>query len=300
MGDPPRDASGNQPQLLTEQQELVQHVREARFWPRLSCADHEIEGTLQPWTQRAKSFSRQPSQACPRGRRTGALGDREAKPWLAVAVSHRAGNHAEVMPLGAPSALKHPIKVRLVPEPTVTPKRARRRKRLGVGRTGVNRCGRQHRRDHFVETDRRRRPFVRRRANTARPFLVAMRARKPCVRRREILLGLPRPFFTLRSSVHGLARRVPRLQTALYPQRVPNWPPIQSTSAKAAGAEVYTNRWKMRVPCRSGRANHGHSGAAIGWPRRSPWRSLHQRYVTSMRQHVDLQRLCQSSIFSVT
>ena len=33
------------------------------------------------------------------------------------------------------------------------------------------------------------RPFCRRRLRTARPFLVLMRARKPWVRRREVLLG---------------------------------------------------------------------------------------------------------------
>jgi hypothetical protein len=36
---------------------------------------------------------------------------------------------------------------------------------------------------------RRLRPFARRRLNTCRPFLVAMRARKPWVRLRRTLLG---------------------------------------------------------------------------------------------------------------
>jgi hypothetical protein len=39
------------------------------------------------------------------------------------------------------------------------------------------------------QTVRRLRPFARRRAKTRRPERVAMRARKPCVRWRRILLG---------------------------------------------------------------------------------------------------------------
>lgn len=39
------------------------------------------------------------------------------------------------------------------------------------------------------------RPLARRRFRTAWPFLVAMRARKPWVRLRLMLLGLRRPFF---------------------------------------------------------------------------------------------------------
>src|ERR1700728_3938273 len=39
------------------------------------------------------------------------------------------------------------------------------------------------------KAERRLRPLARRRANTSRPFLVAIRARKPCRRARTSLLG---------------------------------------------------------------------------------------------------------------
>jgi hypothetical protein len=41
----------------------------------------------------------------------------------------------------------------------------------------------------FDETVSRLRPLARRRFNTMRPFLVRMRTRNPCVRRRRRLLG---------------------------------------------------------------------------------------------------------------
>lgn len=49
------------------------------------------------------------------------------------------------------------------------------------------------------------RPLARRRLITARPFLVAMRARKPWVRKRETVLWLLSPFFTASSSKIGRA-----------------------------------------------------------------------------------------------
>lgn len=63
--------------------------------------------------------------------------------------------------------------------------------------------GTRLRRGQRVETVRRKRPLARRRLITARPFLVAMRARNPCVRTRLVLLGLRSPFFTESSKSPG-------------------------------------------------------------------------------------------------
>jgi hypothetical protein len=117
--------------------------------------------------------------------------------------------------------------------------------------------------------------------------LVAIRARKPWVRRREILLGLPRPFFTLRSSVQGLSRQL------RWPQDACQWPfPVRwlrfgRTSAKDAGAEVYTNLWKMRVPCEA-RTDRAPGSTRDG---RSAKRSRAPGFVTAVRQHAETQRL---------
>lgn len=63
-----------------------------------------------------------------------------------------------------------------------------------LGRLGEpGRARERQRTSAFPDTQRqgvrRRRPFARRRASTLRPFLVAMRARKPCVRLRRVTLG---------------------------------------------------------------------------------------------------------------
>ncbi len=176
------------------------------------------------------------------------LRHREAQPWRGVLLARRAGNQVDVVPVSPSSTLENAVKVALVLQPTSAPQRSVWRRNF-ARRRRISRRSRR-RRDHFVETDMRRRPLARRRFNTARPFLVAMRARKPWVRSLEILLGLPRPFFTLRSSVHGLARRLPKRNSAVCSLWKINRTPVQHTPAKAAGAEVYTNLRKMRVPSR--------------------------------------------------
>ncbi len=205
-------------------------------------ADDEIDRALEVWPQGPERFSRQTAQASPRGRVAGPFGDRQAQAWRSIRVPNRTGDHVQMAALSAPTTLKHPVKFGLALQPTGATQSTDWPGRLAAVRRRVRRVSRRQRRDHFVETVKRRRPLARRRFSTARPFLVAVRARKPWVRRREILLGLPRPFFTLRSSVHGLSRSL------LWPTSAVSWR-AGHTSAKDAGAKVYTNLWKMRVPC---------------------------------------------------
>jgi hypothetical protein len=53
----------------------------------------------------------------------------------------------------------------------------------------------------YLQALKRKRPFARRRFSTKRPFLVAMRARKPCLRLRLILLGWNVLFMAQKSSL---------------------------------------------------------------------------------------------------
>ncbi len=200
--------SGDQAQFLAEEQQFLNDIGQLRIGPRLPRADHQVDRALQGGPERPERFTRQAPQARPGRRMTGALGDGQTQTRLSVGIPNQTRDQVEMAALGPPPALKYRVEVELVLQPVVATKRPVRCRCFAIRRREIRRNRRRQRRDHFVETDMRRRPLARRRFSTARPFLVAMRARKPWVRRRETLLGLPRPFFTLRSSVHGLSRHL--------------------------------------------------------------------------------------------
>ncbi len=241
--------SAEQAQFLAEEQQFLNNIAQLRIRPRLAGADHQIKRPLQAGPQGPKRFPRQPPQPGARGGVTDGLGHCEADARLDIRAALQARDQAQVAALGTPAALKHQVKRGLVLQPTATTQQPTG-VRQDARRSRNVRRGRRRRRDHFVETVMRRRPLARRRLSTARPFLVAMRARKPWVRRREILLGLPRPFFTIRSSVQGLSRRVPWRMGLVRALGDTHGTVISRTSAQAAGAAVYTKLRKMRVPCR--------------------------------------------------
>lgn len=100
-----------------------------------------------------------------------ARGDRKPKPRPPERICARAD--LEVSLVVSLPALVDMLELRLVTEALAGAECERPDRNSAAARYGV----------------RRLRPFARRRLNTCRPFLVAMRARKPWVRLRRTLLG---------------------------------------------------------------------------------------------------------------
>lgn len=129
---------------------------------------------------------------------------------------------------------------------------------------GTHRCalvGCQERYLRGVVTARRRRPFARRALMTLRPLAVAIRLRKPCVRRRDVRLGVDSPFFTaalpLRSA--RLARRL--LELMLCPGNRAGTAQAAPRSLRMAQViEIDTK--EVRRPTRSAPLSGAYSGPA--------------------------------------
>lgn len=194
--------------LRSERREFGEHVRQTRLRPRLAGRDDQLDGTRKALPKPAKRLTRQPPQ--PRARRgvTDAAGDSQAEAgWVAVGRQNHC-DHMQMQAVRATPATKNQIKLGFALQAATAIQFASRLGPPRVGPSGHSGDGRVGGHTHLdVETVRRRRPLARRRLSTARPFLVAMRARKPCVRTREILLGFPRPFFISSSSLIAPSRR---------------------------------------------------------------------------------------------
>lgn len=116
----------------------------------------------------------------------GLRGHSEPQTWVALIVE--ANSHTEEPVPHAPAARVDRFEVRLPPQAPLR----------GKGESGM-RAAVSQRPSSFPPAQPARglsnqgmsflRPFERRRLSTLRPFLVAMRARKPCVRLRRSLLG---------------------------------------------------------------------------------------------------------------
>ena len=110
----------------------------------------------------AEEFADQAANAVARdGMPDAARGDRQPKPRMAERVGTR--DELEVRLIVSLPALVDMLELRLVTEALAGAERERPDLNSAAARYGV----------------RRLRPFARRRLNTCRPFLVAMRARKP-------------------------------------------------------------------------------------------------------------------------
>ena len=131
-------------------------------------ADHEVGGR-QPVLGQAERIANYATKTVTSdGISDGTGGDREPEAWAAVSV--RTYGHAEQRVAVTATLLIGRIEVDLAPQ---TPLGGKPQRRTGVGDQGIS----------FL------RPLARRRARILRPFAVAMRARKPCVRARRTLLG---------------------------------------------------------------------------------------------------------------
>jgi hypothetical protein len=172
--------------LLTQ---FPNHGGEIRVRPELSRVHDEIGRVLDLPTQGAESLAQEPPQPCARRSMPRRLRDREPEPAVPCHATRR--NQQEMRPGSLPAFAHHATEVALVLQP-ILPTEASLRNVQRLRRGRAERTGHVQR----VDTDRRRRPLARRRLMTARPFLVAMRARKPCVRMRLVLLGFRSPFFT--------------------------------------------------------------------------------------------------------
>ncbi len=95
------------------------------------------------------------------------------------------GQYGKAFVAAAPGFFEDPAIVRFIEESLVLPERESGRR---LQRSGADARGRAKRPGAYWGV-RRARPLARRRLSTRRPALVAMRARKPWVRARFILLG---------------------------------------------------------------------------------------------------------------
>jgi hypothetical protein len=133
-------------------------TRVARRRPR---SHDEVDGR-QVVLAEAENFAHQAPNAVARGRVTDAArGDRQPEPRPAERIGAR--DDLEVGLIVSLPALVDMLELRLITEALAGAERERPDRNSAAARYGV----------------RRLRPFARRRLNTCRPFLVAMRARKP-------------------------------------------------------------------------------------------------------------------------
>jgi hypothetical protein len=120
----------------------------------------------------AKHFAHHSADAIARDRvADGARGDRQPEPWIAECID-TCSDLEERLSKTLP-AFVDMFELRLGAEALAGAERERPDRNSAAARYG----------------ERRLRPLARRRLNTRRPLLVAMRARKPWVRARRTLLG---------------------------------------------------------------------------------------------------------------